>query len=424
MDKMDKMDKIELAGQLIQTRLLQANSNGKTKFIDFELIDETLTRTWGLIGGKTQTTSHRYKGVNIGKSNELNPIETAREDYERIIKKKKKEGYSSDLKLIKEMNWNEIDTSFCCSKPIAKPNEMKINYALKNNQCIVQKKYNGLCHYILITDTGGVKIYTRRMDDHTEKYPALVRSFMEKNLPHKSILISEFTTDMYSEDHLETFKTMSSISKVDTLKGKLKEDQTESLRRQNETPVYAVVFGVLCWDGDEVWKTWRYRDQEYLLREMFFQPGFFIKIPESFKFHSLKEMQEFLKTQKQEMEGLVVWMLDEKLKVTMNGKPNRKAAYKVKVTLEDDYIAYGYNEGKGKKQGKIGALKIGKMKDNQIVPVGVVGSGLKDSDLDPSTWNFPCVVVIEYANMFSTGKLQHPVFICKHGDKVPEEVTL
>ncbi len=420
----DKTDKLELTGQLIQTRLLQTNYNGKTMFFDFELIDETLTRTWGLIGGKTQTTSHTYEGVNIGKSNELSPIETAREDYERIVKKRKKEGYSSELKSIKEMNWNEIDTSFCCSKPIAKPNEKKINDAIRRNKCIVQKKYNGLCHYILITDTGGVKIYTRRMDDHTEKYPALVRSFMNKNLPPKSILIAEFTTDMYSKNHLETFKTMSSISKVDTLKGKLKEDQTESLRRQNETPVYAVVFGVLCWDGDEVWKTWEHWDQEYLLKKIFHKPGMFIKIPEELKFYSLKEMQKFLRIQKQQLEGLVVWMRDEKLEVTMNGKPNRRAAYKVKVTIEDDYIAYGYNEGKGKKQGKIGALKIGKMKDDKIVPVGVVGSGLKDSDLDPSTWNFPCVVVIEYANMFSTGKLQHPVFICKHGDKVPKEVTI
>ena len=413
----------------INTRIFQENSNKKTKFIDFELEGKVLKRTWGLIEGKTQTTSHTYSGLNIGKSNELTPEEVSYNDYIRIIEKKTKEGYKTSISettdIKKEIDWSRIDTSFCCSKPISKPNIKKIDKTLKEGNCSIEKKYNGLCHYILITDTGKVKIYTRRIDDHTRKYPKIVKEIKEKFLPPKSIFISEFCVQPETDDHLESFKKMSSIHKTNTLKGKLKEDQSKSLKLQEKNPVYCLIFGVLYFHGDPVWEDMSHTDQKLIIYQNFedFTIGKYLKIPKEYKFKSFNEMKKYLQPRKKRIEGFVAWMDDEKLEVTMNGKPNRRAAFKIKIPFEDDFIAYDWFEGKGKKQGRIGSLKFGKMKDEKIVHIGTVGSGLKDSDLNPDNWDFPCVVVLEYASIFSTGALQHPVFICRHGDKTPEEVT-
>jgi len=79
--------------QNLKTYLTQKNSNGRTKFIDLRLNPPFLTRTWGLNGGKAQSTKHTYNTISQGKANELTPEQAAKEDYHRIIAQKCKEGY-------------------------------------------------------------------------------------------------------------------------------------------------------------------------------------------------------------------------------------------------------------------------------------------------------------------------------------------
>lgn len=76
-----------------------------------------------------------------------------------------------------------------------------------------------------------------------------------------------------------------------------------------------------------------------------------------------------------------------------------------------DVIADGYIEGKGKLQGRIGALKICQYdSNNNRVDLGSVG-GLSDKDKDPDSWKFPCVVEIKHDQRFpDTGKFQFPRF--------------
>jgi ATP-dependent DNA ligase len=124
---------------------------------------------------------------------------------------------------------------------------------------------------------------------------------------------------------------------------------------------------------------------------------------------------------------MVVWNIDENAEITYNGKPNRRACYKLKAKEEDDVVAYGYTEGSGSKQGKVGSLLIGKYnKEGEMVEMGSVGTGLKikEGDCEIENWTFPCVIEIEYEQQFETGRYQFPVFIKKHGDKIPEEVVL
>jgi len=408
-------------------RLEQPSSTGRTKFIELTLEPPTLHREWGLVGGKTQKTSHTYDYVNKGKSNELTPEEASIERFDRLVAKKQKEGYRtpdqvSESEQVKGLDFTYLPTEFCCSKPIQKLAPAKID----KGRCKFFMKYNGLCHYILIDKDCEVRIYTRRMDDHTAKYPDIVEDVKKKNFPAGTVLISELTVPVCLESkqyltHMESFKRISEIAKKDTLEGKLKEDQTESLRRQERHPVYAVVFGVLYYDGKPIWETHTY-DEMYktYIQDLVGR----LTAPEPMPFTTLDEAQAFLKDTGDRYEGLVAWMLDEKMEVSFNGKPKRRAAYKVKVSKEMDVIAYDWVEGKGDRQGVIGALKIGEyLPDGTWKDLGTVGSGIEDADAEPSLWEFPCVIEVKYDNRFPTGKFQFPRFVKVHEDKTVKDLS-
>jgi ATP-dependent DNA ligase len=149
--------------------------------------------------------------------------------------------------------------------------------------------------------------------------------------------------------------------------------------------------------------------------------------PRELQFNNHSEAVKWAKNNKHIHEGMVVWNIDENAEITYNGKPNRRACYKLKAKEEDDVVAYGYTEGSGSKQGKVGSLLIGKYnKEGEMVEMGSVGTGLKikEGDCEIENWTFPCVIEIEYEQQFETGRYQFPVFIKKHGDKIPEEVVL
>jgi len=422
--------------------LAQLNKHGRTKYITLTLNGDTLDREWGLMEGKTQTTSHTYKTINQGKANELTPEQAAEADYNRVIQTKTKEGYTewdlsqkaatplkADHEALSGMDFNSIPTEFCCSKPIAKPNQKKIDKALAKNKAWVEVKYNGLCHYVLCTPGGKIKLYTRRMDDHTAKYPALVKQLEEDKVLHPcSIAIGELCADpLLGLPHMEAFKVACEIARVDTLEGKLKEDQTEALRRQEATPMKLAIFGLLYEGRKPVTQTAGEVYQNFISKLPHLDATKIYFKPILIGMNSLKEAQELLTLEVNihQFEGAVVWMSDESLEVTFNGKPLRRAAYKVKVEKEDDVIAYAWEEGKGDQQGKIGALKIGKLNDNgEMQDLGKVGSGLTDAERDPALWTFPQVIEITYNEVFPTGKYQFPRFSKKHEDKLPEDCTV
>ena len=422
--------------------LAQLNKHGRTKYITLTLKGDTVDREWGLMEGKTQTTSHTYKTINKGKANELTPEQAAEADYNRIIQTKTKEGYTewdlsqkavtplkADSEALSGMDFNSIPTEFCCSKPISKPNQKKIDKALDKCKAWVEVKYNGLCHYVLCTPEGKIKLYTRRMDDHTAKYPKLVTA-MEKDkiLPPSSIAIGELCVDPRLRlPHMQAFKIACEIARVDTLEGKLKEDQTEALRRQEVHPMRLAIFGMLYHGGKKVEDTVHDMYIKYISPLPTVEGGLAYFSPEWLSGRTMESIKSTLGQGDLSdlLEGAVVWMSDEKLEVTFNGKPLRRAAYKVKVEKEDDVIAYAWEEGKGDQQGKIGALKIGKLNaKGEMQDLGKVGSGLTDAERDPALWTFPQVIEITYNEVFPTGKYQSSRFSKKHEDKLPEDCTV
>lgn len=433
------------------TTIIQEAIFGKTKYIEFTLNGDTLERTWGLMGGAEQATSNTYDYINKGKSNQKTPEQAASADLHRIVAKKCKEGYrvintgynldqfpegwiSDNQGHNDDSSLGDFDclpTAFCMSKPrnsMTKSQEKKINIFLVDGTACCDIKVNGICHYILATSTGDVRVYTRRMDDHTKKYPQLVAAVRASNIPPYSLLIAELTVANHRYiPHMAAFKAISEISKVDTVGGKLKDDLTKSLKRQEKSPVQAVIFGALYWNRRPLVESMTMKEnKEHILTWLnsIANPVVtenqipILSCPETIhSINSIRAGKSYLQSRGDDLEGLVIWMLDEKMEVSFNGKPKRRAAFKLKIKKDIDVIATGYVEGKGDRQGKIGALKIAEFVDGKLVDLGTVGSGIRDDQADPKDWTFPCVIEIQYDNRYSTGKFQFSRFTKVHEDK-------
>ncbi len=418
-----------------QTILIKKRQDGKPQFLQLDLDDSTLAREYGIVGGAVHGTSHTYQGVNIGKSNEKSPEKVAKEDYHRLIKTKIKEGYTvtdnlDDISVLDQpevFDLENIPESFCLSKPTQTITISKIDQILKSGKGKFFIKYNGIGHYILIRSTREVSIYTRRWHDHTEKYPEIAATVLKQKWPKGTLIYSEFCIDpTLGIPHMEAFSLMSGISKSDTVKGVCKEKVLKSLALQEEHRVRAALLYILYCDNRPAY--------EYPLsvnlnslhtKASDISKGEALFVPKEVPIKSGKEAVRLVKKNKDVIEGLVLLDTTKSVEITMNGKPNRCATWKVKARGDADVITDGYVEGKGKFQGKIGSLKICQYDvKGRRVDLGTVG-GLKGIDRDPDSWEFPCVIEIKYDQRFpDTGKFQFGRFSKRHEDKLPEDVDV
>lgn len=418
------------------TILVKKNARGKIQFLKLMLRNTFVYREWGVINGKIQKTQNEYGFINEGKANQMAPADTARADYERLVARKIKEGMVQvsdlenlpDLDDIPEIDLSNIPTALCCSKPIKKISKAALDRLIESGNSKFFIKYNGLCHYIVVQSNSDIRIYTRRWEDHTVKYPDVVRDVREQNVPLGTMLICELCIDPgLAISHMQAFSLMSAISKTDTLKGVCAEDQTATLKLQKAHRVRAVLFGVLYWGNELFWQK-PYQDIVQLLKEKFpsivenksvFFPS---EVPITSASHALDAVYKL----RDKIEGLIVWDVTQSMKMTMNGKPDRVASWKIKGGPDEmDVIAYDWVEGTGRNTGKIGSLRIGRYDSQKnFVDMGTVGS-LPAAKKDPNEWSFPVVITAEYDNIFpDTGKLQFGHFLKIHEDKTPDDVEL
>ena len=420
------------------TYLVQKNLQGRVKFIQFTLDGATLTREYGLIGGVIQGTTDTYGYTNQGKANELTPEQTALANYNRIRDKKIKEGYSpaESLEEIPELpsyltkiDLNNIPKEFCLSKPTAEISEQELTKLLDSKVSRLFVKYNGGCHYIVIGSTSSVKIFTRRWDDHTAKYPKIVKAVSAMKLLPDSLLVVELCIDpLLGIPHMTCQKQVAQISKTNSNKGVLKDDLTESHALQEKYFLKAAVFGILYYGNIKLW------DQSYSIMLKLIEKiipklskGELLFQPQSVGLSTAKAIYVTALAHKKLIEGFVIWDITQAMEVTMNGKPVRRAAWKIKMKGEKDVIAYGWENAKNKPAGIIGALKVGQYDaQGNMVNLGTVG-GLKpkEGETDPANWTFPCVIEVGYDNIFpETGRFQFGHFNKVHEDKTIEEVDI
>lgn len=431
------------------TDLAKIGCLGTERIMRLLCVGDTVYRTWGQAGGEMQDTSNTYDAINVGKANELSPEEAAFADYDRKINKHLKEGYKvvrsnthknsaiiynfeQEMKLGNRAHIPFIPPAFCASKPTAKITSKKEEYLdelFKSGRAVAFAKYNGICHFILVNENGLIIIYTRRLNNHTRKYPAIVAEFEKMDLPRNTIWMVEFHVSTF-DNHILNFKRMSEISKLDTLKGEVKANVNACLKKQIKNTVRVAVLACLYYDSQPVCNDFLW-DDSYMVHvhkplltyaNKYGAPVHF-HVMQSLGSTSVQETKNRLEPIQTEMEGAVIWMLDENIEISWDGKPKRRAGFKVIIPNTIDMVATGWKPGKGDRQNKVGSVQISEYNEKgELVDCGWVGSGIKDDEAEPGNWEFPCVVEIEYTNRFPTGKFQHPRFNKIHENKTVEEM--
>jgi ATP-dependent DNA ligase len=138
----------------------------------------------------------------------------------------------------------------------------------------------------------------------------------------------------------------------------------------------------------------------------------------------MPEMFDHLDTAKRKVtkrgwEGLVLWEPDAAAMIRADGVFPRHGSYKWKPAQERDFVCVGWDEGKGKHKGRMGALLLAEWRNNKLVMISNVGTGFTDIERTQAMkWKYPCVVTIQF--MFQqpdTRALREPRFIRRELNK-------
>ena len=395
----------------------------------------TETTWYGVLNGQLQTTSNTYKGVNVGKANEVTDTEYALDRAERKILMKRREGY----------------VEFCNGQPIEEPSQDAIvpGRPLPRNVCfykpdntvgagmlkkiregraVFTRKRDGLMHVIRTTEDE-VEIYSRRMMRSLDKepkrtweerfphlYEEVLTLLLNGTIPPHSLLLGDLIVDRKGKDD---FEHVESITKSLTPKA-LKDQEAEG---------YAsfYVWDIAFWGGEDVISTRTVAERYGTITESFKGSEWVLPIdvwtPAQIweegmaafaTLHSavpIKPKTTFptavFHTAEGELtiplEGLAIalavqrdwegWVVVDPRGIygdrayTFRGHPDRPGAFcsKLKPVFELDAIAYWDPDrgigtwGTGKNQGQVGSLALFQLNSNyEEVYLCDVGSGLSD----------------------------------------------
>jgi hypothetical protein len=410
-------------------------ANDKILYQRLTLSDAFVVKQWGFVGGAESESDHGHGFTNEGKSNQLTPNETAEASWKRDCKKLLLNGCwevpdlepesMPDFTAVPPVDLDNIPTALTLSKPTQSIGIRTLNTLHKSGFAKYFIKYNGLNHYVVIDANGKAKLFTRKWFERTTKYPEIVKEIEGMGLPRSSMLVVELVIDpILRMPHMNAFLRMCKIDKTDTKNGICTDDQSDSIMLQQTTKVKAAVYGILFTEGKPVWesiydvqlKTLQTAIPKITENKLLFVPS---EVPIS----SAKAALDIVRIHRHKIEGLIVWDTREAMKMTMDGKPARCACWKLKFKSECDIIAWGWQEGRGKNQGRIGSLKIGQYgSDGEMIDLGTVG-GLKDDQKEPNEWDFPCVIEVKYDQRFpDTGCFQFGSFVKPHESKTVDEV--
>lgn len=374
-------------------------------------------------------TARGRKGTRSYKT----PQMVAREEHARQVEHKLRAGYveaeartqAVQLERLKSgLDFDRLPSAFAPAKPIREIAPAEAARLDKAGLLAIQRKRDGMRHYIAAGKDGRVRVYSRGMDDMTAHFERLTQ---ELTLPAGTILDAEFVVED-PRGH-DSFKAVSEIcrSKPDRAK------RTMVAYEREGYDVRFMVFDLLFYDRLPTWQL-PYRDRYNALVDALAKAhrngrtAFSFVIPMQQLHAPLADCIE--RVQRRGWEGLILWRADQATQVRLNRSPKRCNSYKFKPMREDDFIAVGYELGTGRNSKTMGALRLAYYKPKytgsvkHFMPVGNVGIGFDDATrVAALTWKYPCVVQIKYEKMSKTG-LRHPAFLRKRDDKKPKECVM
>ena len=280
-----------------------------------------------------------------------------------------------------------------------------IDNLFEEGKVVVQQKYDGermLVHF----DGSNVYCTSRRLSKKTGKYMENQDKIV--NLPHLTLGYTVIDCEFYSNSWSDAVGILHSLPE-------------RAKKLQENIDIRFGVFDCLFFDGTDV------RDQPYEVRLQYVKQ--ILAIINDSRFHFVKQwnvnnIEEAMKIAND------VWSLGGEGIVL---KPLTKAYYdvgmmlKIKRTETLDVAVCGYQEGRGKYQGTVGALYVGYYDGKDIVKVSKVNCG---TDADRAMWKAwfdegtAIGRVIEVKCQEITDKsLRHPVYLRVRNDKTKEMCT-
>lgn len=386
---------------------------------------KTVTVEWGKVGHTLQTSSDTAKPKGKpGTASYMDEHACALFNIERQTRKKREEGYTETMgeERTDETRdiFNGLDKQFVPAKPRTDVELDDLWLPWSKGELVAQRKRNGQRHITLITASGEVRIYSRRLDDLTDHFPLLCKRIKALKLPKRTIIDGEIYIER--PDGTDDFKAVQTITRAKAAKAASREELLIDQIRY-------MIFDVLYFAGMPLWQkpySRRYADISANLPvegmgTVFIAP---LLYPDEWKGSDPAILKLTKRAKKDGWEGIVFWCWNEPTIVRDGGKPKRTGCIKWKVKQDYDVIATGFFYGSGKRSDVVGGFNIAEYdEDGNLRDCGKCGSGLDmETAADALTWDYPLVIKIESDGQEPTGKFIFPVFVAVHEDKTPEEV--
>jgi len=282
-----------------------------------------------------------------------------------------------------------------------------INDLFKNNEVVVQRKYDGermLVHF----NKNETYCTSRRTSKKTGRYMENQDKIM--NLPHLNLGYTIIDCEFYGNTWSDAVGILHSLPE-------------RAYELQKTTVVKFAVFDCLFFDGTDV------RDQPYEVRLQYVHQILNLLKDDRFHFveqYKINNIDEAMKIAKEYWsegkEGVV-------MKPYGLGYYDKGMMLKIKRFETLDVVVCGYQEGRGKYIGLVGALYVGywNPEDNSIAKISKVNCGTDEDRKMWKQWFDEGVAigkVIEVKCQEVTDKsLRHPVYMRLRDDKAKEMCT-
>lgn len=372
-----------------------------------------LTVEFGLVGHKLQRSIDVPSA--IGKPDTKawkSPVQATREKYDRLLKKKRGEGYQEDQTAVAptSLDLSRLTKLFVPSKPIDDMTEAEKLRLGASGKLIIQRKRDGQRLLALHSTEGVVRLYSRRMEDLTDNLPRLAAAIRALGLPKGTVVDGELL--VVDPDDNDDFKAVGSITKSLPKKAAIREGQLN---------VRYMPFDVLYVAGKEAYRK-PYSERLDMLGVIIANDSSGLLLAPAVINMHLNDARALVKAGR--WEGLVLWFKDQPTIVRNGGKPKRTGCAKDKPLNVGDFIAVSYELGNGSNRDVVGALNLKEVgPDGDWRSCGRVGGGFDDKTRrEALTWKYPLVVKVEYDRQEpDTFNLRFPVFCGVHEDKTPDE---
>lgn len=269
--------------------------------------------------------------------------------------------------------------------------------------------------------SGVVSLFTRNGHDWTEKFPHIAESLKEEFDVYDAILDGEAV--VLDKDGKSNFQLLQN-----------------SISEQTDNAIRMFLFDVLYLNGEDL-RSKALKERKEKLKELIPDLHPIIKYSD----HVLQRGDEFFKMScKYELEGIV----SKEAEAPYESGRGRLWT-KTKCSKRQEFIIGGFTEGKGGRNGVLGALLLGVHDKGKLRYVGKVGTGFNETTLkdlkkklshiyqheSPFDLNSPngkdihwvepeMIVEINFSNWTNEKILRNPVFLGIRSDKNQKDITI